>query len=166
MKKILLFMMLFSLLFVAAACSSKETMNENDQKIVLPEGIPDFVITRDFAKIDWERKAVKFGDRGIIGNENKSGVIGADMPSLDQQKWMWHLWGVDDADLTIVGFHKDTQTVDQIISGQWTIHAGGPNNGADAHSPSTVHIPKPGEWAILLYTDGKLFDILVYDIKE
>jgi hypothetical protein len=154
----------FSMMLVLVACTSKETVN---QKIVLPNDIPDFVKESDFENIDWDRKAVKFGERGsIIGNENKSGVIGADMPSLKGQKWMWHLWGVDDVDLTIVGFHKETKTVHKILINGWTIRAYGPNNGADAHAPSAVKIPKPGEWAILLYTNGKLFDTLVYEIKE
>ena len=139
-----------------------------DAAITLPKDIPDFVQVSDFDNIDWERKAVEFGDRGIIGNENKSGVIGAGMPSLNGQKWMWHLWGVEDADLTIVGFHKESQTVHQILTNGmgWTIHAYGPNNGADAHTPSSVKIPKKGEWAILLYVDGELFDQLIYDIKD
>ncbi|UOE56044.1 hypothetical protein LIT38_03315 [Bacillus sp. CMF12] len=141
---------------------------EKDAPITLPEDIPDFVQESDFDTIDWERKAVEFGDRGIIGNENKSGVIGAGMPSLNGQKWMWHLWGVEDADLTIVGFHKESQTVHQILTNGmgWTIRAYGPNNGADAHTPSSVKIPKKGEWAILLYVDGELFDQLIYDINE
>ncbi|PAE24959.1 MULTISPECIES: hypothetical protein [Bacillaceae] len=136
--------------------------------ITLPEDIPDFVQESDFDTIDWERKAVEFGDRGIIGNENKSGVIGADMPSLNGQKWMWHLWGVENADLTIVGFHKESQTVHPILTNGmgWTIRAYGPINGADAHTPSSVKFPKKGEWAILLYVDGELFDELIYDINE
>lgn len=36
----------------------------------------------------------------------------------------------------------------------------------DAHRPSSVKIPSPGEWAILLYTNGKYFDTLIYDIQE
>lgn len=92
----------------------------------------------------------------IIGNENKSGVIGADMPIINiNQKWMWHLWGVEEpleTDLTVVGFHRDTRTVHQIITTGWTIGLGGENNGADAHAPSSVNIPKSGEWGnISLY---------------
>jgi hypothetical protein len=48
----------------------------------------------------------------------------------------------------------------------WTKPTSGLNNGADAHIPSSVKIPKPGEWVILLYVDGKLFDILVFEINE
>src|SRR4051794_39951959 len=156
-------LVLCSMILVVVACTSKETVSK---KIVLPEDNPNFVQESDFENIDWDKKAVEFGDRGIIGNENKSGVIGADMPSLNGQKWMWHLWGVDDVDLTIVGFHKETQTVHKILTNGWTISAKGPNNGADAHTPSSVKIQKSGEWAILLYTNGKYFDTLVYEIKE
>ncbi len=160
--------MLGSVLF-SVACSSEET---GEIAILLPESIPSFVQETDLHQVDWERKAVDFGDRGMKGNENKSGVIGADMPVLNGQKWMWHLWGVDDVELTVVGFHKETKTVHQVLyngpGGEpyWTRQAIGENNGADAHMPSSITLPERGEWAFLLYTNGELFDILIYDIHE
>ena len=108
------------------------------------------------------KESCKIPDRGIIGNENKSGVIGAAMPSLKSQKWMWHLWEIQNAEntkLTVVGFPKESETVHQILIDGWTTGLAGANNGADAHIPSSVKIPQSGEWAILLYTDEKLFDI-------
>src|SRR5690606_3021214 len=100
----------------------------------LPPNIPSFVQTSDFEKVDWERKAVDLG-HNIIGNANKSGVIGADMPSVNiGQKWMWHLWGDENFDpfeLTVVGFHRETETVHQLLTIGWTIELGGENNGAD-----------------------------------
>ncbi|MFZ3580013.1 hypothetical protein [Virgibacillus sp. DJP39] len=135
----------------------------------LPATIPVFVQTSDFEKIEWNRQAVDLGNN-IIGNENKSGVIGADMPSINiNQKWMWHLWGIKNpnaTDLTAVGFHKKTGTVHQIVTRGWTIGLGGENNGADAHAVSSVNIPTAGEWAVLLYVNEELFDILVYNIDE
>jgi hypothetical protein len=92
--------------------------------------------------------------KNIIGNNKKSGVIGADMPSINiNQKWMWHLWGIENPretiELTDVGFHRETETVHQILTTpNWTIGLGGENNGADAHTPSSVNIPLAGEWAI------------------
>lgn len=139
------------------------------EETFLPASIPSFVLESDFDKIDWNRKADNFG-ANFIGNEKKSGVIGADMPSVNiDQKWMWHLWGDDEFDpseLTVVGFHRETETVHQLITRGWTIELSGENNGANAHMPSSVNIPIPGEWAILLYVDGELFDVLVYDINE
>ncbi|UED82322.1 hypothetical protein FH508_0010615 [Lysinibacillus sp. CD3-6] len=157
-------MLVFLSLLSLAACTS----NETNKKISLPEGIPNFVEVSDLEKIDWDKKAVTFNNN-IIGNENKSGVIGAGAPSLNVQKWMWHLWGIEnptETKLTVVGYHKETGTVHQILTTGWTIDLGGANNGADAHAPSGVKIPEKGQWAILLYTDEKLFDILIYDINE
>lgn len=159
-------LILLSMFIFVVGCTSKQG---GDSKIVLPNDIPNFVRESDVDTINWERKAVVFGDKGIMGNENKSGVIGANMPSLNGQKWMWHLWGIENTQntkLTVVGFHKETETIHQILPYDWTTELGSANNGADAHIPSNVKIPKSGEWAILLYTDEKLFDILVYEIKE
>lgn len=133
--------------------------------LFLPEGIPNYVQEPDFEQIDWERKAVEFG-WNMLGNENKTGVIGAQMPSLSEQKWMWHIWGERGRELTVVGYHRETESVHQILKNSWSIGLGGENNDADAHTPSSVIVPIKGEWAILLYVDGELFDILVYDIEE
>ncbi|MED3803426.1 hypothetical protein P4562_15985 [Lysinibacillus xylanilyticus] len=155
--------LMVTLLLLLVGC----TMNE--KTVALPDNSPDFVQESDFTSIDWDKKAVEFGDRGIIGNANKSGVIGVNMPSLNTQKWMWHLWGIEEgreSKLTIVGYHKESKTVQPILVDGWTIGLGGPVNGADAHTPSSVKIPKPGEWAILLYVNESYFDTLIYDINE
>lgn len=166
MKTKSLGVILICMLFMVFGCSKNETV---EKKLVLPEDIPNFVEKSDFEEIDWNKKAEMFNGN-MMGNENKSGVIGADMPSLNNnQKWMWHLWGIDNlggTKLTVVGLHRETVSIQQILTTGWTIPLGGENNGADAHVPSSVHIPNPGEWAMLLYTDEKLFDILVFEINE
>ena len=88
MKIITRMFFLLSLLLLVVGCTAEQA---EGIKTILPDDIPDFVQVSDFETINWERKAVEFGDRGIIGNEDKSGVIGANMPSLTGQKWMWHL---------------------------------------------------------------------------
>ncbi|WP_225230034.1 hypothetical protein [Ureibacillus galli] len=65
-------------------CSNKD--------VTLPEDIPN-LLKKMILNQSMGEKATKFEERGIIGNENKSGVIGAEMPSLNNQKWMWDLWG-------------------------------------------------------------------------
>ncbi len=156
MKK--LSFILFLLILLIAGCKEQKSVE-------MPDDLPEFVKKSDFDKINWEQKAQEFG-RGMLGNENKSGVIGASMPSVKGQKWMWHLWGVGPTELTVVGYERDTKTVHKVLTQGWSTQTSGPNNGADTHAPSSVSFPNAGEWAILLYTDGKLFDILVYDIKE
>lgn len=144
----------------------------DDEKIVLPDDAPDFVKMKDIEGIDWDNKAMEFGRRYMIGNENKTGIIGADMPSLKGQKWMWHLWDVpSDVELTVVGIHKETQSIHQVLyehdrkSHYWTREMAGPNNGADAHMPSNVKFPESGEWAFLVYADGELYDIVVLEVS-
>lgn len=160
MNKLTKLFILFLSLLIVAGCTNQE--------VKIPDTAPDFIQKSDFKKIDWQKKAVEFGEYGVIGNENKSGVIGADMPSLDRQKWMWHLWDVPpNEELTIVGFHKETQKVyPLLLEDSWSLILSGPNNGADSHSPSSVKIPEKGEWAIFLYIDDKLFDTLIYEINE
>ncbi|MGM0837903.1 MAG: hypothetical protein ACQEV7_17325 [Bacillota bacterium] len=140
---------------------------QGDHMVNMPEDIPNFVQESDIKLIDWNRVAEPFG-RNLVGNENKSGVIGMDMPSLEEQKWMWHLWGTAAEELTVVGFHRETKTIHPLlINGNgWTTELGRENNGADVHIPSSVKIPERGEWAILLYADGELFDVLVYEFWE
>ncbi|WP_279401576.1 hypothetical protein [Piscibacillus salipiscarius] len=103
-KKVAL--VLISLAWIVVGCTSQES------EIQLPEDAPEFVEKSHFEEIDWENKAVRF-QGNIIGNKNKSGVIGVDMPSVNQgQKWMWHLWGIEEplaVDLTVVGMHKATK---------------------------------------------------------
>ena len=48
MKRIPLIFILFSMLFVMAACTSNETVKT---EIVLPEGVPEFVQKGDFEQI-------------------------------------------------------------------------------------------------------------------
>lgn len=165
MKLKSLFLIIFCTLFIVG-CSTEIT---KENRLTLPEGIPDFVKGSDFEKIDWDKKAAVFnGD--ILGNKDKSGVIGVSMTSINiDQKWMWHIWdnkNLEKSKLTAVSFHRETETVHPILKDGWTIGLDGKNNGADAHAVSFVNIPKAGEWAVLLYIDGELFDILVYEIKE
>ncbi|WP_260982758.1 hypothetical protein [Lysinibacillus fusiformis] len=118
-----------------------------EEKVIMPENGPDFLQENDSTSINWNDKAVEFGDRAIIGNANKSGVIGANMPSLNKQKWMWHLWGIEGnghTELTVVGYHSDTKTIQPILVDGWSTGLGGTANRADAHSPSSVKIPSPG----------------------
>lgn len=141
-----------------------------EKKSILPDNLPEFVLDSDFDIVDWERQAVEF--EGMIGNENIVGVIGADMPSLNGQKWMWHLWGIDENvnnELTVIGYHKETKTVYPIFmnaNDEWSVPLAGEHNGADAHTPSSVKFAEEGQWALLLYVDDVLFDILVVDIHE
>lgn len=164
-----LFIALFICLFVLSGCTST-TVNPN--KISLPEDIPNFVTEKDFKKIDWDRTAVTFdtGTRSdMVGNKNKLGIIGPELKPNEAGKWLWHFWGIEKGEITIVGYNQDTSTISPVLSnGSWSRMSigGGEMNGADASLPSNVELPKAGKWALLVYIDDQLFDTLVMDIKE
>ncbi|MBD7938332.1 DUF4871 domain-containing protein [Cytobacillus sp. Sa5YUA1] len=132
------------------------------------DNLPLFVTKDEIRKIDWNQKAIRFKEN-MIGNENKTGIIGADLPSVEHnQKWMWHLWGIKnptETELTVVGYHKGSKTTHQILTTGWSIDLSSSNNEADAHAPSSVKLPKTGQWAILIYTNEKLFDTIILNIK-
>lgn len=159
---------LFICLFVVSGCTST-TVNPN--KISLPEDIPNFVTEKDFQKIDWDRTAAAFdtGTRSdMVGNKNKLGIIGPELKPNEVEKWLWHFWGIDQGEFTLVGYNQDTFTINPVLSdGSWsgTSIGGGEMNGTDASLPSNVELPKAGKWALLVYIDDQLFDTLVMDIK-
>ena len=158
-----------SMLFLLVGCSTNETV---ESKLDLPEDIPGFVQKSDFEKIDWDRTVTEFdtGTRDdMVGNENKLGIIGPELKPNKVEKWLWHFWGIDKGELTVVGYNKDNSKITPVLSdGVWSKNGigGGKIEGADASMPSNVVLPEAGEWALLVYIDGKLFDILVYEIKE
>ncbi|MEH7113265.1 hypothetical protein V7124_12885 [Neobacillus niacini] len=158
-----------SVFFLLVGCSTNETV---DSKLALPEDLPDFVQKSDFEKVDWNRTVTEFdtGTRDdMVGNKNKVGIIGAELKPNKVEKWLWHFWGIDQGELTVVGYNKDTSKITPVLSdGVWSKDGvgGGKIEGADASLPSNVVLLEVGKWALLVYIDGKLFDILVYEVKE
>jgi hypothetical protein len=158
-----------SMLFLLVGCSTNETV---ESKLALPEDIPDFVQKSDFEKVDWNRTVTEFntGTRDdMVGNKNKLGILGPELKPNKVEKWLWHFWGIDKGELTVVGYNKDTSKITPVLSdGVWSRNGvgGGKIEGADASMPSNVVLSEAGKWALLVYIDGKLFDILVYEINE
>ncbi|WLV25571.1 hypothetical protein QR721_05025 [Aciduricibacillus chroicocephali] len=143
----------------------EEVKSKNTIKI--PNDIPGFVKMSDFQDIDWSKKATYIDGGDLIGNKGKAAILGADAsPINNTPKWMWLLWGVKDVDLTVIGYEKYSNTVSKVLTGGWTEPVAGENDGADAHLPSNVELPKAGNWAMLLYCDGKLFDTIILDVKK
>lgn len=158
-----------SVLFLVGGCSTNETV---ESKLTLPEDIPDFVQKSDFEKVDWDRTVTEFdaGTRSdFVGNKNKLGIIGPELKPNEVEKWLWHFWGIDKGEFTVVGYNQDTSKITPVLSdGAWSRNGvgGGKIEGADASMPSNVVLPEAGTWALLVYIDGKLFDTLVMDVKD
>ena len=105
-----------SMFFLLVGCSTNETV---ESKLALPEDIPDFVQKGDFEKVDWDRTVTEFdtGTRDdMVGNKNKIGIIGAELKPNKVEKWLWHFWGVDQGELTVVGYNKDTSKIAPVLS--------------------------------------------------
>ncbi|MGE7183888.1 hypothetical protein ACQKKK_07710 [Peribacillus sp. NPDC006672] len=166
------FVLLLMCLLVISGCTSTKVQEpKNLPHKNLSDDMPGFVTEKDFDKVDWDRVAAEFEtDTGsdMVGNEKKVGIMGPELKPNKIEKWLWHFWGIDKGEVTLVGYHHDTKDISPVFSkGVWTWNgfAGGKINGADASFPSNVVLPKAGKWAILIYIDGELFDTLVLDIK-
>ncbi|MFB7642069.1 DUF4871 domain-containing protein [Peribacillus butanolivorans] len=165
-----------SMLFLIAGCSTNEIIAS---RLNMPKDIPDFVKESDFEKVDWDRTVTVFdtGTRNdMAGNKNKLGFIGPDLKPNGEldikpnkiQKWLWHFWGIEQGKLTVVGYNQGTLKITPVLSDGWSKNGigGGKIEGADASMPSSVVLPEAGKWALLVYIDGKLFDILVFKIDK
>ncbi|WP_430787102.1 hypothetical protein VBD025_15565 [Virgibacillus flavescens] len=173
MKLTILFTAFLVCLIVLVGCeTSKVQKDQHSITITLPEDIPSFITEKDFEKIDWNRKATELetGTGSVMfGNKNKLGIIGPELTPNNVEKWLWHFWGIEKGELTVVGYNQDNSKISTVFSGgYWSRNGigGSEINGADASLPSNVMLPDAGKWALLVYIDGKLFDILVIDVQD
>lgn len=138
----------------------------------LPKDIPSFVTEKDLKNMNWDKIATTFNTStrsDMVGNKDKLGIIGPELKPNEPNKWMWHFWGMNKGEFTVVGFNRDTLNISPVLSdGMWSRNGigGGPINRADSSMPSNVLLPEAGRWALLVYIDGKLFDTLVIDVKN
>ncbi|MCV9884979.1 hypothetical protein [Metabacillus halosaccharovorans] len=152
-------------------------LNKEDNGISLPKNIPSFVKQNDIKNIDWSRKAKEFdtgtGSSDMFGNKDKIGIIGPILKPNKIEKWMWHFWGVNEGEMTVVGVNRSTTKIFPILTNgvskndkYWSKNFSGPNNGADSHTPSNVMVSEAGEWAFMVYVNGNLYDTVVMEIRE
>lgn len=160
-------------LFVISGCTSSKVQEpEKTDKVTVLDETPSFVTDKDLDQIDWNRKAVEFTtatDDKVLGNENKIGIIGPELKANKVEKWLWHFWGMEKGEATFVGYHRDTLKIKPVLSeGEWSRELTGSSavNGAEVSLPTNVMLPDKGEWAILVYSDGELFDTLVMEVQE
>lgn len=160
-------------LFVISGCTSSEVQEtKKTDEVSLLDETPSFVTDKDLDQIDWERKAVEFRtstNAKITGNENRLGIIGPELKANKVEKWLWHFWGMEKGEVTFVGYHRDTSKIKPVLSeGEWSRELTGSSavNGAEVSLPTNVMLPEKGEWAILVYSDGELFDTLVMEVQK
>ncbi|MGE7603566.1 hypothetical protein ACQKL5_13925 [Peribacillus sp. NPDC097675] len=159
-------------LLVISGCTLTNVQeSEETEKVSVPDNTPS-LMEHDLDGIDWTRQAVEFntatGDK-LFGNENRLAFIGPALKANKVNKWLWHFWGIEKSEATFVGYKRNTSKICPVLSdGEWSRSLTGSTgvNGAEMSMPSNVMLPEAGEWAILVYSDGELFDTLVVDVKE
>ncbi|MBM7694762.1 hypothetical protein JOC77_004239 [Peribacillus deserti] len=176
-KKVVTWIVTAVLLLGLAACSNEaETAPAKDEKskVQSPIDTPEFVKNKDIDKIEWDKPAVTFmtnTNSEMLGIPNKLGVLGPGLKKGEIQKLMWHFWGKERGEMTVVGYHRKSSAVHPVLwdvdtkSSYWKAgRISGQNNGADAHMPSNVLLHESGTWAFLVYLDDQLFDTLVLEV--
>lgn len=112
----------------------------------------------------------KFVSEGIEmqGVEGKIGILGPEFVANQANKHMWHFWGSKaglDGKFKVDAINiKSGEKINPFII-YTPISLGGPNNGADAHLPSSMKLPKPGIWQLNAYIDEKLFGSINVEVK-
>lgn len=110
------------------------------------------------AETAWkESDTLQVGIYTMRGEVNHIGFIDNVFKAGNQQKYMWHFWA-DEQDLR--GPFKVT-AVKESDNNEITIFEapslGGPNNGANAHAPSSMSLPEEGIWRLDAYINDILF---------
>ena len=108
-----------------------------------------------------ESSTFESGSYMMIGKKDKIGFI-YDNSETDQffpdkeNKYMWHVWGSDVANkiLRVEAVLENTSEPLHLFEARLS---GTPHNGADAVTPSSMSLPKPGMWKLNAYVDEKLF---------
>ncbi len=120
----------------------------------------------------WEQSPLfTSGSYTMIGEEGRLGFIYDDSEVLrfypdKQQKYMWHFWGESEelkGNLKVVGTHAETDEQITVIEG---IDISGALNGADAHTPSLMSLPKSGMWKLDAFIGDRLFGSVFVEVHE
>ena len=136
------------------------------------KNVPISIEEQIIQNINWEVSETFQADNYTMrGTPTKVAFIDAPFVQSEGQKYMWHFWGdIPDGKLTVVGIKKDSKEFVPVLTRDeqyvWSYgHPAGPNNGADAHLPSTMELPERGKWALLVYLGDNYIDHIVVDVK-
>ena len=108
------------------------------------------------------------GSYTMIGEKGKLGFIYDDATTFEAgepNKYMWHFWGEEselDGPFKVIGHNQETN--EEIVAFE-SSELGGPNNGADAHTPSSMQLPSKGIWELDAYVDDELFGTVVVEVE-
>jgi len=143
-----LLLIVFSIVFVMAACKSEETIKEEKWE----ENSPTFT----------NENGEMFGKKGSIG------IIGSKTVTKNGQKWMWHFWGTEDIsykEWEVKAFKQgEEEAVNPLTSKDEQLTPRG--DEISGHARSSVLFPSSGLWKLKVYIDGEYFDEIIVDITQ
>ncbi|MCR8641991.1 DUF4871 domain-containing protein [Paenibacillus sp. N1-5-1-14] len=119
-------------------------------------------------------------DSPMVEVKGRLGILGPDFIANQVNKYMWHFWGTKE-ELALKPFRVEAinmrmnEKVMALVTNSGTPREehvweysglGGPNNGADAHIPSSLQLPSSGQWQLNTYLGGKFFGAIIVDVME
>ena len=127
--------------------------------------------TENIEEVDTDHKkpseTFQSGGYTMLGEKDRLGFIVSENETFKTgqgQKYMWHLWGTQkelDGRFKVLGTHEKGDKTTVVASND----LGGPNNGADAHTPSIMSLPKKGIWTLSAYVGDELFDTVTIEVE-
>ncbi|MGM0882955.1 MAG: DUF4871 domain-containing protein [Bacillota bacterium] len=118
----------------------------------------------------WEKSPLfRSGSYEMRGIEGKLGFIDPGFKAGKGNKYMWHFWGSPEeleGNLSIKAVSQGSDEIIDIFPMIGEGGLGGPNNGADAHLPTSMTLPFPGKWRLLVYIGGQLHGSVIVNVAE
>lgn len=120
------------------------------------------------------------GNTEMIGLEGNIAILSPGFIAGKVNRYMWHFWGTE-KELNQVPFRVEAINLDTgekikaLVKGAGTNnmrqvweHEGlaGPNNGADAHIPTSMVLPTSGMWQLDAYLGGKQKGSIVVTVNK
>ena len=148
----LIIVSLVSFVFLMGCQTTTDTSNENIEEVDIPEKTSE---------------TFQSGGYTMLGEKDRLGFIVSENETFQTeqgQKYMWHFWGSHeelDGRFKVLGTHEKGDKTTVVASND----LGGPNNGADAHTPSIMSLPKKGIWTLSAYVGDELFDTVTIEVE-
>lgn len=130
------------------------------------DGHPYGDVVLQVAEPSWEVSPMfKTGSYQLRGIAGKVGFIDAGFIAGRTNKYMWHVWGKDrelEGEFKVMAVKQGETELVPVFSAS---SLGGPNNGADRHTPSSMSLPEPGLWRLVPYIGDRMLDSIVVEVR-
>lgn len=124
-------------------------------------------IVVDVPDSSWEPSpSFRSGNYAMTGIVGRLGFIDPGFIAGQPNKYMWHFWGRDEelkGDLLIAAVKKDTTEIIDVFKTRISPY---PHNGADAAIPTSMSLPSPGLWRIMVSINGQLFGSVIVEVDK